>query len=244
MKIKLMVFILLTLAFYLYSDLQIDIPYDTNLVGQSYAENGPYTFTGDVFNVTNLGMTDTFTIQVFTDDLPEGWMLTWCYNYNEQGGCLPYVNSWEFIFENGTLLELDPQIIVNSADSFSFYFLITAASLSEPVQIDFTFSTEDAAESHIETILSNVVLKQNYPNPFNPNTTISFNLSSQNVKNAELEIFNIKGQKISRIPISEKQTSIVWNGTDQADNPVSSGMYFYQISGVKNSPLKKMILIK
>ena len=35
---------------------------------------------------------------------------------------------------------------------------------------------------------------QNYPNPFNPSTTISFN--AENAEDAEIIIYNLKGQKV------------------------------------------------
>ncbi|MCK4689563.1 MAG: hypothetical protein KAT41_04630, partial [Candidatus Marinimicrobia bacterium] len=37
-------------------------------------------------------------------------------------------------------------------------------------------------------------VEPNYPNPFNPETTIYFNLTTEDVENAELVIYNIKGQ--------------------------------------------------
>ncbi|MCK4655364.1 MAG: right-handed parallel beta-helix repeat-containing protein, partial [Candidatus Cloacimonetes bacterium] len=53
-------------------------------------------------------------------------------------------------------------------------------------------SVED--ELVIEPVLCN--LYQNYPNPFNPITTISFNISRKDAKNAKIIIYNIKGQKV------------------------------------------------
>jgi len=43
----------------------------------------------------------------------------------------------------------------------------------------------------------------NYPNPFNPETTISFSLNSKNNENIEVNIFNIKGQKVKTLPINK-----------------------------------------
>ena len=93
-----------------------------------------------------------------------------------------------------------------------------------------------------------IKIEQNYPNPFNPITTISFYLSKY-AKNAEIEIYNIKGQKIRtfQIPQSEtsNQNSVVWNGTDDNNKTVSSGIYFYKMkTDGKYSSTKKMILLK
>ncbi|MFC1898098.1 TolB family protein [Candidatus Cloacimonadota bacterium] len=43
--------------------------------------------------------------------------------------------------------------------------------------------------------------------------------------------------------ISNNQSSIIWNGTDQSDHPVSSGIYYCKLN-IPNSPVKKIMLIK
>jgi len=85
----------------------------------------------------------------------------------------------------------------------------------------------------------------NYPNPFNPTTTIYFELNTQNIVNPEIGIYNLKGQKINNIPVNLNgdEGSVNWNGTDQNDQPVSSGIYFYKLN-IENSPVNKMILMK
>jgi hypothetical protein len=246
MKKLLSIFVMIAFTLLLTADLELDIPYDTDLVGPSFAETGTYTFTPEPenFHVTNLGETDTFTVQVVPNDLPDGMMLTWCYDYNEAGGCLLYQNTWDFEFVSGTEAGFHPQIIVNADASFDFYFLFTAPSLSEPVQIDFTFTTEGVDSSDDYVAIPTNILSQNSPNPFNPSTTISYNLNEQDITNAKLEIINIKGQIVKSFDITEKQSTIIWNGDNETENPVASGIYFYKFSGVQDSPLKKMILLK
>jgi hypothetical protein len=245
MKKFLSIIILSVISLFAFADLEIDIPYDTDLVGPSFAETGTYTFTPEPenFHITNLGATDTFTVQVVPNSVPDGIMLTWCYDY-DGAGCLPYQNTWEFNFLSGTVAGFHPQIIVNADAAFTFYFLFTAPSLSEPVQIDFTFTTEGVDSSEDELVAPADILTQNSPNPFNPTTTISYNLSGKDISNAELEIINIKGQTVRTFKISNAQNSVIWNGKDNRNSDVSSGIYFYRISGVENSPLKKMLLLK
>ncbi|MCD4817401.1 MAG: T9SS type A sorting domain-containing protein [Candidatus Cloacimonetes bacterium] len=84
----------------------------------------------------------------------------------------------------------------------------------------------------------------NYPNPFNPLTTISFDLPV-NVENPIIEIFNIKGKKIRQYSIINKQSSIVWDGTDNYRKPVSSGVYLYKIKSDESVLMSnKMLLLK
>ena len=91
----------------------------------------------------------------------------------------------------------------------------------------------------------------NFPNPFNPSTTISFQISNeQNQQNEQNEqrkliIYNLKGQKIRQYSIFNNQSSIVWDGTDQTGQFVSSGIYFYRLkSGNIFSETKRMLLLK
>jgi carboxypeptidase T len=86
----------------------------------------------------------------------------------------------------------------------------------------------------------------NYPNPFNPTTLISFNLSEEDVLNAELMIYNIKGQVVRTFSLKEEVTenSVTWAGKDNSGNDVSSGVYFYKLSSENYSKTKKMILMK
>ncbi|MFC1898197.1 C25 family cysteine peptidase [Candidatus Cloacimonadota bacterium] len=90
-------------------------------------------------------------------------------------------------------------------------------------------------------------LSQNYPNPFNPITTISFALSDD--AEVDLEIFNIKGQKVRTLLADEGfekgVMQVEWNGKDSSGKPVGSGVYFYKLR-VNNEDIdtKKCLLLK
>ena len=83
----------------------------------------------------------------------------------------------------------------------------------------------------------------NYPNPFNPETKISFNIESDYVNQARIDIYNIKGQKLSSLELNHadaKNGFVIWN----ADR-FSSGIYFYKlIVNEKFLDIKKAILLK
>ncbi|MCD4818027.1 MAG: T9SS type A sorting domain-containing protein [Candidatus Cloacimonetes bacterium] len=88
----------------------------------------------------------------------------------------------------------------------------------------------------------------NYPNPFNPTTTISFSFTTGNTEDTELVIYNLKGQKVKTFPNLQINKSpkqqIIWNGTDESGNAVSSGIYFYKLANPEFNLIKKMILLK
>ncbi|KQC08252.1 MAG: hypothetical protein APR54_04880 [Candidatus Cloacimonas sp. SDB] len=94
-----------------------------------------------------------------------------------------------------------------------------------------------------------------YPNPFNPSTTISFSLTAEAVLNAGLGIYNLAGQKIKDLSsshspagISQSQDnnkySVIWNGTDDKNNSVASGIYFFRLSSGELKQTRKMLLLK
>ena len=93
-------------------------------------------------------------------------------------------------------------------------------------------------------IQETVINLQNYPNPFNPETTISFHLTAKDAKDAKITIYNFKGQKIRQYSIFNSQSSIVWDGRDESNNPVSSGIYLYKLQTTGFSKTKKMILLQ
>jgi len=95
-------------------------------------------------------------------------------------------------------------------------------------------------------ITPDTFLFQNYPNPFNPSTTIEFSI--QDISQVELTIYNIKGQKIKTLVKNEftkGSHSIIWNGNNENNKSVSSGIYYYKlnINGITEA-VKKCLLLK
>ena len=91
------------------------------------------------------------------------------------------------------------------------------------------------------------ILNQNYPNPFNPITNISFSLPQDS--KVDLNIYNIRGQKVRMLADSEfrvKGTQMIqWNGDDNYGKRASSGIYFYKLEvDNKTVDVKKCILLK
>ncbi len=95
-------------------------------------------------------------------------------------------------------------------------------------------------------MLNSNKLLSNYPNPFNPSTTISFSLQQEEL--IELEVYNLKGQKVKQLinsRLSAGLHSVTWNGTDSNDQPISSGIYFYKlIVNGKTQAMNKCLLLK
>ena len=83
-------------------------------------------------------------------------------------------------------------------------------------------------------------LYQNYPNPFNSATKIKYNLPIRGFVN--LNIYNLKGEKIRTLIDSDQNPGIHEIGFNASNHP--SGIYLYRLQAGKHSNTKKMTIIK
>jgi len=84
----------------------------------------------------------------------------------------------------------------------------------------------------------------NAPNPFNAQTSIRFNLDA--ASDYTLTIFNIAGQVVRTYagPAEAGAHTITWDGRDQRNSPVASGVYFYRVEAGGFAVTKRMLLLK
>jgi hypothetical protein len=102
-----------------------------------------------------------------------------------------------------------------------------------------TRPAEETAQPHEFKLVGN------FPNPFNPSTTIRFSLPSAGT--AELDVYNMLGQKIRSLVSGRMEAgmhSILWNGRDQENRPVSSGTYVARLKMEGKVETRRMTLVK
>ena len=92
-------------------------------------------------------------------------------------------------------------------------------------------------ENNIPQIPDVTLLKTNYPNPFNPATSISFSVMTG--EEAELSIYNIKGQKLLNEKFQTGSYNFNWNASEYG-----TGIYFYKLSSDSYECIKKMLMMK
>ncbi len=219
----------------------------------------PMDFLMTDFSKPSLQNIDQYIIELFTNVLPEISDL----NYNISGGFTTFTCT--YFDENGHFpivaeVEIEGSMYPILPTSFDYYVpvnFITEIPLTNWEEATFRFS-DNGYEFVEETIINTTEIEdnqlsvsgfqlRNYPNPFNPTTTISFNVA-QTSSFVTLEIYNMKGQKVKALnafPNGSLGTSLaVWDGTDENNQPVSSGVYFYKLKVQENITMKKMVLIK
>ena len=88
-------------------------------------------------------------------------------------------------------------------------------------------------------------LHQNYPNPFNPETIIPYNLPENIFVN--ITIYDLLGRQVKTLVNQVQNTgfnSIQWNATNDYGEPVSAGIYLYQIQAGTFYQTRKMVLLR
>lgn len=157
------------------------------------------------------------------------------------------INSGSFYFviletANASAIGLD-----TASNGFS-YKKMSASGAWEPLtegEVMLNAIVDTGSAIGDEVIKPIVLESSNYPNPFNPETTISFSLPVSGA--TSLKIFNLKGQLVRNLVNADMTAGtqrVVWNGTDDNNKPVSSGLYFYQINNAGKTITKKMLLAK
>jgi hypothetical protein len=131
--------------------------------------------------------------------------------------------------------------VYTSQESIVFESNDTIGSPFEPAIINFLSSADDNNEI---TPVNDINL-QIYPNPWNPLTSVSFALESS--QPANLSVYNLRGQKITTLVdeiLPEGAHIIPWNGNDDRNQPVSSGLYLFKLVLPNKIITQKTLLLK
>ena len=88
-------------------------------------------------------------------------------------------------------------------------------------------------------------LVQNYPNPFNPTTTIMFGL--REAVYVTLRVYDASGRLVKVLVEGKRDIGhhkVVWEGADDHNNSVASGVYFYRLVAGDFIQTRKMVLLR
>ncbi len=104
---------------------------------------------------------------------------------------------------------------------------------------------ETALDDNLGQSVTSFKLDQNFPNPFNPVTEIAFKIAQSG--KYDLSVYNVVGQKIRTLKNGKLRTGVYhvkWDGTNDLNKQVASGIYFYRLEGKNVNLTKKMMLIR
>jgi hypothetical protein len=89
-------------------------------------------------------------------------------------------------------------------------------------------------------------LDQNYPNPFNSSTSAHFEIGKPSSVN--LNIYDIQGKGIKQVIVNKYMLpggyNVSWNGRNQRNQEVASGIYLLELQVDQYRQMKKMVLVR
>ncbi len=195
---------------------------------QSRIDIGAYEYQGQIH--AGFAVSDTSgaaPLAVHFTDMSIGDTDHWAWDFNGDGVLDSEEQNPTYVYtEGGTF---SPSLIVSYANR---YDSIRRMSIITPV------ANQDNTAAAREGLSI-------YPNPFQSSTTLSFHLKSpQKVK---LEIFNIRGQKVKTLIntfLESGKHDLDWNGTDESNHQLASGIYFCSSYLGNKHRIQKLILVK
>lgn len=145
-----------------------------------------------------------------------------------------YMTDYLLIFEKEGYVTLHDTITI-SPDSTEFWYVL---------QKQVSISNKRFPDRY--------AISQNYPNPFYfganriSETKICYQLPKFSV--VKIYVYNIKGEKVRTLVNTRKESGyyeIGWNGRDDNNRTLSSGIYFYKLQvGNKVIDIKKCLILR
>jgi hypothetical protein len=88
-------------------------------------------------------------------------------------------------------------------------------------------------------------LRQNYPNPFNGYTTISYSLEKPG--HVSVRIYDTAGRLVRTLEDRDRAAGtyeVGWNGRDDSERPVASGIYFMRMTAGSYGKSRKIVYLR
>ena len=140
--------------------------------------------------------------------------------------------------------QLDQMMIANNAS--------VSSPLLDPTPADNQHSCTTTVSCEVTTIpdsenrLEEAKLNPNVPNPFNPDTKISFALDKRS--DVRIALYDLAGRQVRTLVSGNLDAGthdVMWDGRDDRDRLVSSGVYFYELQiGGRRLESRKALLMK
>ena len=107
------------------------------------------------------------------------------------------------------------------------------------------FTGEQLTADKYDMLPDELLLHSNFPNPFNPITTIQYRLPKDGPVN--IVVYDVGGRLVKTLVSSSQISgykSIQWDGTNNKNEPVAGGVYFYTLEQKELRQTKKMLFLK
>ena len=199
------------------------------------------------YDVTVYG-SDGFYVEVKPDTAAQ-WKIL---DFIGSGGALqPFLmgNGWLHYgydlseYPPGTQVQVQFRFVSDGKDVAEGVYI---EDVSVHTQLETNVSQSELHEASKAPVPDHFEVRQNYPNPFNSRTVIQYDLP-QAVRGGEFDIYNILGKKIFSRAIGSRPAGtyrLYWDGRDQYNRQVSTGIYIYRFRLGHFQSAKKLVLTR
>jgi hypothetical protein len=169
----------------------------------------------------------TFTYDVVSDGIEDEEQLTVAFRAD-------YGDDWT-AWENVEVNEVDNTVTASNVDAGEGQWALA-------IKYNQTYVPDDNVEQALPLTFQ---LHNAFPNPFNPVTTLRYDLPEQ--ANVNIIIYDMLGRQVRTLVNTTQDAgfkSVLWNATNDYGEPVSAGVYIYQIQAGEFVQTRKMVLLK
>jgi hypothetical protein len=129
--------------------------------------------------------------------------------------------------------------------AFGFEAIDNAADRAALMEGIIGFLAGGASPTPGDELPQAMALRGNTPNPFNPQTEIRFDLPADT--RVKLEVYDLGGHLVRTLRhevLPAGRNAVKWDGRDDQGRELSSGAYFYRLSGPVETLTGKMMLVR
>lgn len=203
----------------------------------------------DSVSVVFLGAPDNLTSQSGDGQVQLNWIAPVTgTDINRERSLLGYNVYRDSVQINTTMIYEESYLDEDVQNDSTYSYYVTAVySMGESIASNTVIGEPEGPISNdpSEIIHREDYLYANYPNPFNPSTKISWSLKE--AKAVNISIYNIKGQRVKELVntnYAKGVHSVIWDGTDDQQKSLSSGIYYIRINAGTYHQVRKCLMIK
>jgi beta-xylosidase len=199
--------------------------------------NGDYYPTADSIKITAASATTGGVVEVWLDSLETGEKIAECSIGN--------TGNW-------TSFKTFASAVKPVSGRHDVYLKFTGIGTDKLFQLQWLYfkakgdTTSTAVTEPQGSLLpKRFDIEQNFPNPFNPSTIIRYSLPRST--HAVVTVYDMLGTKVRTLVSSLENAgehAVVWDGRDDRDKTVASGVYFYRLEAGDWKTQKKMVLLR